>query len=146
MPYTGNPSTDPVDEIRLMVGDIYPDFEVLQDADYQYFLDKYNGNVNRASIDAARSIMFLLSRWTRERTGDIEVYGSEWARNYRAALLEFVKNPALSISLAMPYAGGISKADMRANDSNSDNVRPSVYAGQSDGEHVYDVNQSSDFF
>lgn len=137
MAYTGDPANNKIDAVRLQVGDIYEDFEVLKDSDYSYFLDKYTGNVNRASIDAARSIMFLLSRWTRERTGDIEVYGSEWARNYRAALLEYIKNPNMSVSLATPYAGGISKADMAANDENQDNARGFAYLGMTDEVPLY---------
>lgn len=132
MAYTNDPANSPTDAVRLLVGDIYPDIEMLKDVEYQYFLDKYSGNINRASVDAARSIMFVLSRWTRERTGDIEVYGSDWAKNYRTALLEFIKNPALSIYNAMPYAGGISKADMIANDQNPDNVRTFAFIGMSD--------------
>lgn len=132
MAYTNDPANSPTDAVRLLVGDIYPDIEMLKDVEYQYFLGKYSGNINRASVDAARSIMFVLSRWTRERTGDIEVYGSDWAKNYRTALLEFIKNPALSIYNAMPYAGGISKADMIANDQNPDNVRTFAFIGMSD--------------
>lgn len=146
MPYTGNPANNKIDAVRLQVGDIYNDFEVLTDGTYAYFLDKYTGNVNRASIDAARSIMFLLSRWTRERTGDIEVYGSEWARNYRAALLEYIKNPNLSVIIARPYAGGISKADMLANDQNSDNSRPFAYIGMTEERPAYSDISSDEYF
>lgn len=135
MAYTGNPATVPTDAVRLLIGDIYPDIEMLQDTEYQYYLDKNAGNVNRASVDCARSIMFVLSRWTRERTGDIEVYGSEWAKNYRQALLDYVKNPNLSIFNAMPYAGGISKTDMLENNSNADNNLPSFYIGMAADEN-----------
>lgn len=135
--YTGNPATNKIDEVRLLIGDVYPDFEILKDSDYTYFLDKYAGNANRASVDAARSIMFLLSRWTRERTGDIEVYGSEWARNYRTALLEYIKNPNMSVIIAMPWAGGISKKDMLKNDSNPDNVPTPFYIGMHKESHSY---------
>lgn len=121
MPYTGNPATNPIDRVRLNVGDIWPDMEILHDEDYQYFLDKNNGNENRASIDAARAILFALTRMMRERTGDIEVYGSDWFNNYRKALEMLIKDPNLSLSIAMPYAGGISRSDMCANDSNPDN-------------------------
>lgn len=137
MPYTGNPATNPIDRVRLNVGDIWPDIELLSDADYQYFLDKYDGNENRASIDAARAILFKLSRMSRERTGDIEVYGSDWARQYREALLMFINNPELTISLAVPYAGGISKSDMLANDSNPDNVVREIYIGFGEGRKLY---------
>lgn len=137
MPYNGG-LTNPVMEVRLNVGDIWQDMELLSDADYQYFLDKYSGSVRRATLDAARAILFKISRFSRERTGDIEVYGAEWFKNYRSALLDMVRNPELSLSVAIPYAGGISKEDMRTNDSNSDNVTRDTYIGFSEGKKLYD--------
>lgn len=121
MPYTGNPATSATDRVRLNVGDIWPDFELLHDEDYQYFIDKYNGNENRATLDAARTLLFTLARFTRERTGDIEVYGGDIFNNYYKALELILKDPNAAISLAMPYAGGISRSDMRANIANCDN-------------------------
>lgn len=138
MPYTGDPANSAIDRVRLLVGDIWSDMEMLSDADYQYFLDKYAGNENRAGLDAARAILFKLARLTRERTGDIEVYGSEWFKDYKAALELLLKNPDLSISIAMPYAGGISKSDMRDNDSNTDNVVRDVYIGSTQNRKLYD--------
>ena len=138
MPYSGNPANSATDRVRLLVGDIWDDFEILQDADYQFWLDKYLGNENRTALDAARAILFKLTRLTRERTGDIEVYGSEWFKDYRAALQDMLKNPDLSINIAMPYAGGISKSDMRDNDSNSDNTVRDVFIGSTADKKLYD--------
>lgn len=136
MSYTGNPSTNDVDALRLRLGDIYDDFEILADADYQYFLDQFE-SINRAVIPAAQAILFKLTRWTRERTGDIEVYGSDWAKQYRSAVLDMIKNPDLNPVIAMPYAGGISRSDMRANDADTDTVRPSAYEGMANERHRY---------
>lgn len=138
MPYSGDPANSITDRVRLLVGDIWSDMEMLTDADYQYFLDKYSQNVNRAALDAARTILFKLARLTRERTGDIEVYGSEWFKDYRSALELMLKNPDLSISVVMPYAGGISKADMLANDLDCDNTTRDVYVGDQQGQKLYD--------
>lgn len=147
MPYTNSPATVPRDAVRLMVGDTYSDIELLVDAEYNYYLTKNSNNISRTAIDAAWAITFKLARWTRERTGDIEVYGSEWARNYRSALLEFIRNPSSSINQAMPYAGGISKEVMKANDLDSDNVRPVPYLGMGDEVHVYDQDaEQTGFF
>lgn len=121
MPYTGSPSTSATDRVRLNVGDIWADFELLHDEDYQYFIDKNNGNENRATLDAARALLFSLTRFTRERTGDIEVYGGDWFNNYRRALELTLKDPNIAISLAVPYAGGISRSDMHSNRMKSDN-------------------------
>ncbi len=123
MPYQNDPANNPIDRIRLNVGDIWDDMEMLADADYQYFLDAANGNERRATMDAVRAILFKLTRMTRERTGDIEVYGGDWFNNYMKALQLILKDPNISISLAVPYAGGISRSDMQANRCDPDNFR-----------------------
>lgn len=136
MPYNGDLS-NPIMQVRLNVADTFDDVELLKDAEYAYFLDKYNGNVNRATIDAARSILFKLARNTRERIDVLEIHGDQWARQYRDTLIEMLRNPELTVSVAMPYAGGISKEDMYANDSNSDNVTRSTYIGFTEGKKLY---------
>lgn len=115
MPYTGSPATNAVDRIRLNVGDIWADMEWLHDEDYQYFIDKNNGSENRATLDAARTLLFVLTRFTRERTGDIEVYGGDIFNNYFKALQLILKDPNIAISVAIPYAGGIDRVDMQMN-------------------------------
>lgn len=133
MPYTHNPSGNPIDRIRLAVGDTWEDMEMLADADYQYFLDAA-GSERRAMLDAVRAILFKLTRFARERTGDIEVYGSDWFKNYRDALNLILKDPNISISVAMPYAGGIDLEDMLNNRCDLRNVR----LGLSGARHMYD--------
>lgn len=123
MPYQNDPANNPIDRIRLNVGDTWDDMEMLTDADYQYFLDAADGNERRATMDAVRAILFKLTRMTRERTGDIDVYGAEWFNNYYKALQLILKDPNISVSVAMPYAGGISRADMEANRCNPDTFR-----------------------
>ena len=142
MPFQGDPANNPVDALRLTTGDVWDDMEYLDDATYQYLLDRAEGNQRRASLDAMRAILFKLSRGARERAGDIEVYGSEYFKNYLAALQEVLRNPELTISLAMPYAGGISKLDMLLNDLNPDSPTRSIYIGFGVGRRLYDQNNS----
>ncbi|MNR10579.1 hypothetical protein D3C85_1268360 [compost metagenome] len=60
---------------------------------------------------------------TRERTGDIEVWNS-LSTQYLKALQNVIDNPIIDIPNGMmPYAGGISWADVCANNYNPDNVR-----------------------
>lgn len=138
MAFTGDPVNNALDRIRLITGDTDPNYVFLDDTTYQYLLDKNNSNEKQAAIEGARYILANIARYTRERTGDIEVYGNEFFKNYRSYLLELVNNPNFSNILPMPYAGGISKEDMLKNDNNSDNVRPTFYRGFSTDEHVYE--------
>lgn len=137
MPYTANPATSATDRVRLHVGDINDDIELLSDAEYQYYLTKYNGSERRAALDAARAILFKITRYSRQRTGDIEVYGAEWFKNYRDALMMMLTNPELTIAIPVPYAGGISTSDMQSNADNSDNVAPQMYIGFRSGVTTY---------
>lgn len=146
MPYTNNPAGSATDRVRLNVGDVWPDMEWLHDEDYQYFIDKNNGNENRATLDAARTLLFVLVRYTRERTGDIEVYGGDIFNNYFKALELILKDPNIAISVAMPYAGGISRSDMHANRVNCDNNavmvatdRPQFRLGCGNWQYNYDA-------
>lgn len=138
MSFTGDPVNNPLDRIRLMTGDTDPVYEFLDDATYQYVLDKNSQNEKASAMEAARYILANITRYTRERTGDIEVYGNEFFKNYRTYLLELVNNPNFTNMLPMPYAGGISKQDMLNNDQNEDNVRPEFYQGFSIEKHSYE--------
>lgn len=138
MPFTGDPANSATDRVRLNVGDTDPNYEFLDDTTYQYLLNKHNNNEKQATLEAAKYILAFIARYTRERTGDIEVYGNEFFKNYRDWLLELINNPNFSNILAKPYAGGISKQDMLDNDLNSDNVRPAFYRGFSTDTPVYE--------
>ena len=143
MAFTSDPVNSITDRVRLVTGDTDPVYEFLDDETYGYVLDKNNNNEKQAALEAAKYILASITRFTRERTGDIEVYGNEFFKNYRTYLLELVNNPNFSTIFPMPYAGGISKKDMLANDENLDNVRPTVaYRGFSIEKHVYEDRKS----
>ena len=112
-----------VQKIRLEVGDNDVTFPILTDDEYKYFLSKNNDSIARASIDAAKTILFKLSMRTDETVDIFSLKGSKAAQNYVMALQMFIKNPDLNpiLQSAMPYAGGISRSDMESNDSTIDN-------------------------
>jgi len=112
-----------VQSIRYELGDTDVNFPIMSDAEYTYFLTKNDNSVRRASLDAAKSIMLKLSMRTDETVDLFSIKGAAAAKNYIAALQAYVKNPELNQSLQVlqGYAGGISKADMQANDANLDN-------------------------
>jgi hypothetical protein len=112
-----------VQSLRYELGDTDVNFPIMSDAEYTYFLTKNDNSVRRASLDAAKSIMLKLSMRTDETVDLFSIKGAAAAKNYIAALQAYVKNPELNQSLQVlqGYAGGISKADMIANDANSDN-------------------------
>lgn len=131
MAYTSSPSTNPIDEIRLRLGDIDPDFPLMGDEEYQYFLDKNPDDLTSVLLGAAQSLLFYISRYTRERTGMIEVYGSEAFNNYLAAYKLLLKNPLGALNLSpIPYFGGISRAELAASRVDPDALNPAFYRGE----------------
>lgn len=127
--------------LRIELGDTSPEFPIMNDDEYNYFLSKHNWNIRRAAMDAAKSIMLKLSMRTDETVDIFSIKGSSAAKNYMMALQLYIKNPDLNnlYDTVQGYAGGISKADMQANDANLDNnivnqptdlqfiVRPSTF-------------------
>lgn len=111
-------------KIRYELGDVDPGFPIMSDSEYEYFLEKNNDQVRRASLDAAKTILFKLSMTASDSTVDIfSLKGSKAAESYRQALVMYIKNPDLNEVLqnVKAYFGGVSKTDMEANDANIDN-------------------------
>ena len=138
MSFTNDPVNSLTDRVRLIVGDTMTEIEYLSDEVYVFLLDKYANNVTAASLEASRYILGSLSKYSRQRTGDIEVYGAEMFKNYRDFLRELLRNPQMLFDRATIYAGGISKSDMKKNDRRSDNVAPTVYKGMTTNTRIYD--------
>lgn len=129
MAYTGNPATSAVDRVRLSVGDIDTTLVFLDDATYQYYLDKNNGNEKRTARELMPIILLSLAKMRRERAYMVEVYGADTFNNYMQALKLALSNPAIYDVEFTPYAGGISRSDMEANMLDDDTPTNTVYRG-----------------
>ena len=117
----------PEDQIRTLIGDVpsSPFYQIFTSEEIEFFLEVNSGNVRQAARMAAIAASLQLAGWnTRESTGDISVW-NELSTAYLKALDNFI-NDSSSASIPnglMPYAGGISYADIWANNANPDNVR-----------------------
>lgn len=113
-----------IQQIRTEVSDTDTSFPILDDGTYQYFLDKNSNSIPRSALDAARAILFKLSINSTDSTVDIfSIKGSKAAAAYREALILYIKDPTLNplYNNVGGYVGGVSKADMLANDATLDN-------------------------
>ena len=115
-----------ISKVRVLIGDTDPALPILSDEEYEFFLSQSNGNVTRASMSAASAALFKLSMRTRRDVDILSIHGQQAAQNYIAALKLYISNPSINVGLLLAegYAGGISKADMQANDANPDNNVP----------------------
>lgn len=114
-----------IQKVRLEIQDNTPGLYLISDDEVQYFLDKNAGSVVRASIDAAKTILFKLSINSNDSTVDIfSIKGSKAAEQYRLALALFIKDPTLNplYNNIQGYVGGISKTDMLNNFTDDNNV------------------------
>ena len=109
--------------LRIELGDTSPEFPIMSDEEYNYFLSKHDWNIRRAAMDAAKSIMLKLSMRTDETVDIFSIKGTAAAKNYMQALQMYIKNPDLNAMYdkVQGYAVCISKSDMQANDANLDN-------------------------
>lgn len=109
--------------LRIELGDTDETFPIMSDVEYRYFLDKNDWSIRRASLDAAKSMLMKLSLRTDESVDIFSMKGSSASKQFMQALQMYIKSPDLNpiYNNAMPYAGGISKSDMEANNANQDN-------------------------
>lgn len=129
MSYTNDPN-NPIDRVRLTVGDVDTINEYLSDNWYQYFLTKNSNNEILASIDCAKAILAHFTSNGHEKIDQVEIWGKDQFDNYLKWLKDFIENPSLSgIRSPVPYAGGISKSDIRENNANSDNNTIKIKSG-----------------
>ena len=119
------------DRVRLRLGDTNCPY-ILDDQTIDYYITKNSSNENRTYRELLTVVLFSLSRLTRERVGDVEIFGSEHYRQYYDAVKLALSNPDLNYIVAMPFAGGISRSDMLTNQQDVDSVDKPFYNGFTD--------------
>lgn len=139
----------PIEEVRLEIGLLCQAYQLLSDEEIQYFLNKNNGNIRRASSSAGKTVLFILSQLVHTKASELESWDHDWFNNYYKSLQMYLNNPNYSFALdsARPYAGGISVTDIRENVNNSDNFVVSVDVGiPTDGDAINTTNTNRQVF
>jgi len=115
MSYSGDPGNSDTDFVRFQIGDTDTDHEIYTDAEIQYAIDYFETN-ERAAYELVNQLIAAFSRKADKTTGGISVnYGRSMAdwRRLKAQL-------GLRAGMAGMYAGGVSTADIEANEANTD--------------------------
>lgn len=122
---------DAVSAIKLEIGLVGSAEGILSDEEITHYLEKNKNNVRRASLDCGKTVLFILSQLTHTKASELESWDHDWFNNYYKTLQMYLNDPNFSFAIngAMPYAGGISVADIRANVENYDNLIVDVDAG-----------------
>lgn len=139
-----------ISALKLEIGLVGEACNILSDEELTYFLEKNNNSVRKAALDAAKTVLFILSQYLHERSGsELEIWGHTWFENYMKTLQMYLSDPNYSIALenAKAYAGGISIADIRKNIDTPDNLVVDVdIAIPKDGIAITSTNTFKDVF
>lgn len=135
-----------IQKVRLEIGDNDPVMPTLTDEEIQYFLEKNGDSVRKASLDAAKTILFKIASFANEVVDVLEYRGSDYFRQYKEALVMYIKNPEFgSVSRAMGHFGGISNSEIQANMLNPDNNYVKVDKSVPVGYDAINLNNTSPF-
>jgi len=146
MSYGDSPASNPVDAVRLLVGDTKSP-EQLTDNELAYLLSEERGNTLRAAARAAETLASKYANQAEERVvGPLRLANRNQSQTVRyQRLAKTLWARAFSRGVA-PYAGGTSIADKTAKGTDADRVEPffkrdlmkypAVNLGQSGNEKV----------
>lgn len=138
-----------VEKIKLELGLVDEASDILGDEEIAYFLEKNNNSIRKASLDVAKTVLFILSTRVHEKIEMLEIWGHTWFENYMKTLQMYINDPNYSIALesAKAYAGGISVSDIRNNINNPDNLAVDVDISiPKDGIAITSTNTFKDVF
>lgn len=131
--YTNDPTNNPIDQIRLLVGDTDVTDALLQDEEIEFFLTQ-DDNVYKAAAIAARTIAGKLSRAVTETKFDDVSQKVESPSVRYLKLADALESQANKISSRITLglaAGGISVSEMETVRENTDRV-PGFWDNQFD--------------
>jgi hypothetical protein len=111
-----------ISKVRRLIGDTDSTDYRLLDADITAILSDNNGDDYKAAAEAARSIAAQLAMQEDVKISETSLSGSNAYLNM-IKLAESLEKQAAR-SFAIPYAGGISKADKEAREADTDRVAP----------------------
>lgn len=119
------PAWTDIQRVRIEIGDLDQSFPLLTDDTYAYYLEKNNNSIPRTALDAARTVLMMLSQRGDETVDLFSIRGSKVAEQYRLALQMYIKDQNLNpiSQTAKAYFGGISLSEMQTNNANTDNNR-----------------------
>ena len=129
--YSQDPADSNLDEVRFLAGQTSSGDEVLvQDEEISYAI----GDANNNKMAAARVLRSMANRYTilatDTKVGELSIKYGERGKALALQASEMERSAALRT--AMPYASGISQADMDVADNDTDAVDASFGVGQLD--------------
>ena len=135
MPYGGNPSGSDDDALKLLIGDTSTSTsgELLSTGECGYFVSSF-GSVRAAAPHAARAIAAGFASLVGKSIGDLRLEAQQKFDHWSDLAKQLERQSAI---VGVPFAGGISRAQKRAVESDTDRVTPAFRVG------LHDYNATS---
>jgi len=133
--YGGDPSKNPKDGVRYLVGDILGNDRQRRDTEIQWAVDENGGNLYIAAAVTCDSLAAQYSREADESQGEIRTQKSQRATAYaaRAAYLRGLAATGVTgIASVAPFTGGVSITRQAAADADTDNLPSGFRQGMFD--------------
>lgn len=122
MPYTDDPGNVPADQVRFLLGDTNTSAPDLTDAEVAYLLASESDDPIRAAARGAEMLSGKFANsYDEKRVGPLTLRQSSLTESKAMRFGKLAKLLWRRASLvALPYAGGISRADKRAKEQDTD--------------------------
>lgn len=118
--YTADPSTNPIDAVRMEIGDTDQADPQLQDEEIGYMLSQ-NGTPLWAAVSCCSALAAKYARQADKRLGKTAISAGQRMQHY-LDLEKLLRRRA--VSMVTPYAGGMSIAERDTFANDTDKVRP----------------------
>lgn len=136
--YNASDPSSAKDQVRLLIGDTIEtpaSMQLLQDEEILVLLDHNDDDPLAAAVSAARSLAARFARYVDEVSGDLQRKYSQRYRQFMDLadeLSESANDPLRSRPI--PFAGGISIADIQSRDCDEDRYPDIFKIGETDDE------------
>jgi len=130
--YSGDPATSALDQVRFLLGDTDSDSPQLSNEEIDFLLSATGNEPWTAAIRGAYGLASKYSRKITKSMDDLSISYDQLAKHYRDLAVQLRNQAAMSSSLAVPYAGGISVSDKLNDENDTDRTPPSFTRGMHD--------------
>lgn len=138
MPYTGDPTNNPLDRVRIYCTDTDNDELLIEDSILEFFLQEAGGNEKKAALKALGYLLLQIAKMGDEKVGGVYLKNSERAKNLKLVLDE-LKKELVTLGAGSVYAGGISVSDVKRRRSSCDSIKKPTNTGDA---FAMDVGQA----
>lgn len=128
---SGSPGSVDLDWVRLRIGDTDTSDQLLQDEEIEALVTS-EGNRHMAAVVACETIAAKFARHADKTVGKLSISMSQAAERYLSLADRLRSDVTMDSGSGGPYAGGISRSDKEADETDTDRVSPAFSVGQFD--------------